>query len=170
MTTSDKSKRFVVLLEEQYRQSGLKHTKEDVEIGPGEVAKFQNVLNTHTRWFNNIFGVGEDWNHTERMNKNVCEKGEQTCPMFCLIKDHKAWSFKESDPTPPSRPVIAGNLGINRNLSELISLVIEPITLNMDGAAFESTQDIWAPHASCVRYRQQLHIWRIFRVNLPFCL
>ena len=137
ITTSDKSKRFVVLLEDQYRQSGMKHVVDDREISLEEIAKFQNMLNAHTKWFVNMFGIGDDWLHNERMLKNVNENGEQTCPMFCLVKDHKGWSFSEDNPSPPSRPVVAGNLGINRNLSEILSLLIEPVTLNMGGAAIE---------------------------------
>ena len=76
------------------------------------------------------------------MKKNIIEGGEQSCPMVCLVKDHKGWSYDPGDPAPPSRPVVAGNLGINRCLSEMVSLIIEPITLNMGGHSIESTGDM----------------------------
>ena len=50
--------------------------------------------------------------------------------------------YDETDPVPPSRPIIAGNIGINRCLSEIVSLIIEPVTLNMGGCAIESTSDM----------------------------
>ena len=43
---------------------------------------------------------------------------------------------------PPSRPVVAGNCGLNSHLSELISLVLEPITLEADGCEINSTSEM----------------------------
>ena len=76
------------------------------------------------------------------MEKNVIENGEQTCPMVCLVKDHKGWSYSPDTPVPPSKPVIAGNIGVNRGLSELLSLIIEPITTKMGGDSIDSTSDM----------------------------
>ena len=76
------------------------------------------------------------------MLKNVTEKGEQTCPMSCLIKDHKDWQFSEETPVLPSRPIIAGNVGINRCLSEILFLIIEPITGGARADSIDSTGDI----------------------------
>ena len=75
------------------------------------------------------------------MNKNVNEGGEQVCPMTCLIKDHKGWVYSHETPSPPSRPVIAGNVGVNRCMSELTSLIIEPITMNMKSHAIDALFD-----------------------------
>ena len=101
--------------------------------------KFQTVINAHTAWLTDIFKMGSVWNHEDRMHKNVSEKGEQTCPMVCLIKDHKGWQYSPETPVPPSRPVIAGNVGINRCISEILSLVIEPITSELGGDPIDST-------------------------------
>ena len=66
------------------------------------------------------------------MAKNVIDKGEQACPMILLIKDHKSWVPNFNEP-PPSRPVVAGNCGLNSHLSELVSHIIEPITMESPG-------------------------------------
>ena len=142
VATSDKSNKFVVLKKPQYLESGLKHTKEDRMVDQEDVKRIQTILNSHTKWFIETFSVGDNWNHRDRMIKNVTENGEQTCPMVCLIKDHKGWSYSESTPVPPSRPVIGGNVGINRGLSELLSLLIEPVTSMLGGDAIESTGDM----------------------------
>ena len=142
IATSDKSNRFVVLKREQYLESGLKHTSGDKVITQDEVRRIQNVLNAHTSWFSRIFNTGSHWGHEARMERNITENGEQTCPMICLIKDHKGWSFTSDTPTPPSRPVIAGNAGVNRGLSEILSLLIEPITSEMDSDCIDSTSDM----------------------------
>jgi len=142
ITVSDKSKRFALLKPEQYHHTGLKHTVWDKVIDPGEVKRFQTTLNSHSKWFNKIFKVCSNWRQEERMDRNVHEGGEQACPMTCLIKDHKGWSYSTDTPTPPSRPVVAGNVGVNRCMSELTSLIIEPISMNMESHAIDSTGDM----------------------------
>ena len=86
--------------------------------------------------------LAQSWRQEERMDKNVHEGGEQACPMTCLIKDHKGWTYSEDTPIPPSRPVVAGNIGVNRCMSELTSLIIEPISMNMESHAIDSTGDM----------------------------
>ena len=44
--------------------------------------------------------------------------------MTLLIKDHKSWTINE---TPPNRSVMAGNTGGNANMSEYLSILLEPI-------------------------------------------
>ena len=97
---TDKTKRFAVLTPEQYLESGLEHTKNDVEIEPSEVKKIQKNVNDHVFWLKEIFNCGSNWGHTDRMNKNLVDKGEQTCHMTLLIKDHKKWSGESGTPPP----------------------------------------------------------------------
>ena len=75
------------------------------------------------------------------MAQNLLDKGEQTCMMSLLTKDHKNWSFESGDPIP-SRPVISGNTGLNCQMSELMSNIIEPITYEHDGRDVDSTDDM----------------------------
>ena len=81
-------------------------------------------MNNHVFWLKEIFGCGKNWGHTDRMSKNLVDKGEQACNMTLLIKDHKDWS-PESDKPVPSRPVVSGNTGLNCHLSEMISHIID---------------------------------------------
>ena len=123
---TDKSSKFAVLKPEQYIGSGLKHVEGDSEISIDEVARLQNIVNSHVSWINFIFNTGADWAQQDRMNINTHDEGAQTCGLQLLIKDHKGWS--PSDGTvPPSRPVVSGNEGLNMHLSELVSKILEPI-------------------------------------------
>ena len=142
IATSDKSNRFLVSKRSQYIETGLKHNRGDRVESQDDIKRIQTILNSHTRWFSDTFNMGAYWNHQDRMTKNITENGEQTCHLTCLVKDHKGWVYSEETPIPPSRPVISGNVGINRSLSELLSLVIEPITADMGGDAIESTSDM----------------------------
>ena len=96
---TDKSKRFALLTREQYLKAGLKHTQNDFELSESQVKRIQNSVNAHTKWFSEIFNCGSNWNHSDRMEKNLSDKGEQACAMQLLIKDHKKWH--QSSGTPP---------------------------------------------------------------------
>ena len=143
VSETDKSNRFALLTREQYHQSGLKHTKNDFELSECQVKRIQNSVNSHTWWFSEIFNCGSNWNHSDRMEKNLSDKGEQACAMQLLIKDHKNWHQSSGTP-PPSRPVVSGNSGLNRHLSEMISLVIEPVASEADGFEVDSTGEMLA--------------------------
>ena len=73
----------------QYLNSGLVHTRNDIEISQDQVKKVQKSVNDHMNWLKDIFNVGLNWNHTDRMARNLKDKGEQTCLMKLLPKDHK---------------------------------------------------------------------------------
>ena len=71
-------------------------------------------------------GLSDNWNQRDRAVRNILNHGLAVCPLTLLIKDHKIWSVDSGDP-PPSRPVVGGNVGGNRPLSEFTSLVLEPV-------------------------------------------
>jgi hypothetical protein len=52
--------------------------------------------------------------------------------MTLLIKDHKVWDITKD--APPSRSVMGGNKGGNTNISEIISIVLEPIANSQPGS------------------------------------
>ena len=75
------------------------------------------------------------------MDINMSDQGAQTCSLSLLVKDHKGWNEEHNCP-PPSRPVIAGNSGLNMHLSELISKILEPIAEEAGGFEVKSTGDM----------------------------
>ena len=135
---TDKSKRFCILTPKQYFESGLKHTKNDIEISPDKVKRVQNFVNDNVNWLREITRLGENWGHSDRMKKNLTDKGEQTCLMTLLMKDHKKWT-QDSDLPVPSRPVVSGNSGLNCHLSELVAQIIEAIPYEQSGCEVDST-------------------------------
>ena len=140
---TDKTKRYAALTPDQYIQSGLVHTKDDIEIQATDVKKIQKCVNHHVHWLKEIFNCGVNWGHTDRMNKNLIDKGEQACHMTLLVKDHKKWSVGSDKPVP-SRPVVSGNTGLNCHLSEIISHLIDPIALEQSGNEIDSSDDMLA--------------------------
>ena len=75
------------------------------------------------------------------MHQNLLDKGEQSCAMSLLVKDHKQWSRDSGRPVP-TRPVISGNSGLNCHLSELNSMIIEPPAFEHSGNEVDSTDDM----------------------------
>ena len=138
---TDKSKRFSVMTKQQYIESGLVHTNKDIKIEPENVKRIQNVVNSHVWWLKECTNIGRNWGHEDRMSQNLLDKGEQSCMMSLLTKDHKKWSFESGEPIP-SRPVISGNTGLNCHLSELISNIIEPVAYEQEGRDIDSTDDM----------------------------
>ena len=96
------------------------------------IKKFQSCVNNHVWWAREVFNIGENWGHSDRMSANMTDKGEQTCQMTLLCKDHKSWSHDSGKP-PPTRPVVAGNSGLNCHLSEIVSTLIDPVTFEEQG-------------------------------------
>ena len=74
------------------------------------------------------------------MGRNIAELGYQVPEMFLLVKDHKSWSG-DAESAIPTRPVLSGNNCINTHLSELVSELIEPISMRLQGAEINSTEE-----------------------------
>ena len=64
-------------------------------------------------------------------------------PLYLLIKDHKGWSHEDGTP-PPSRPICSVNIGYNRHLSEIVSLILEPLGHAAGGSDIDSTGGLLA--------------------------
>ena len=132
-----------MLSQKQYLDAGLSHTSKDLEIEPHHVKKIQSLVNNHVWWAKEIFNCGRNWNQFDRMSTNLKDEGEQVCNMTLLVKDHKQWSPNTNE-FPPTRPVVAGNSGLNCHLSEIVSSIIEPIAFEETGNEIDSTNDMLA--------------------------
>ena len=58
--------------------------------------------------------------------------GLAVCPMRILYKDHIYWTLDMGTP-PPSRSVVSGNQGGKMGISELISMILEPVANKWEG-------------------------------------
>ena len=82
--------------------------------------------------------LGEDWGERDGSVRNLLNHGLAVCPMTLLIKDHKSWSIESGTP-PPTRQVHGGNVGVNKAISEYLSLVLEPVAKKMESMEVNST-------------------------------
>ena len=73
-----------------------------------------------------FFKLGTSWNQVERIRETMLNSSLSLCPLYLTYKDHKGWSWSKGTP-PPTRPIAAGNVGMNIHLSEVISEVAEAV-------------------------------------------
>ena len=139
ITPTDKSGRFAVLTTAQYLESGKAHTSKDQKIGWKELNYMKNQVNNHMYWYRNIFNYSDKTN-PDRMSTNLITSDLQLPEMAILVQDHKTWDF-DSGAAVPSRPIVSGNSTINTHLSELISEIVEPLALNMNGCEIQSSEE-----------------------------
>ena len=59
-------------------------------------------------------------------------EGQSVCPLTLLYKDHKGWDASMGT-TPPTRPVAGGHLGINMQISEIVSDLLDPVVATYRG-------------------------------------
>ena len=109
---------------ETYRKAGLEHTNKDKVIDREESEENQKILNGHVSMLLKAMRVGEDWEHQSRIRSTTLNDTAAVPPMYPLIKDHKK---PGEGGIPRTRPVVAGNKGMNLHLNELLSDILEPI-------------------------------------------
>ena len=126
LVQTDKSWRLAVLTREQYQETGEPHLKDTTEIGLGFLRTNQSILNGHMSWWAAILNLGANWNQEDRCKANLLNHGLSVCPMRLLYKDHKYWTTDLGVP-PPTRSIVGGNKGGNMGMSELVSVIMEPI-------------------------------------------
>ena len=142
ITPTDKSGRLSVMTKAQYMKAGEVHTSKDQPIGWDIALYLKNQVNSHMWWLTRIVSYSKNTDQ-ERMFNNLIVSGVDIPEMSLLVKDHKIWQ-RESDIPVPTRPVVSGNVNINTHLSELISEILEPIALELEGNEIQSSEEALA--------------------------
>ena len=99
---TDKSSRFAITTEEEYRKMGEKHVRKDKVISRSELRKIGRVLNGHTAAWAKIHGSGESHGHKGRIISSKTSHSENTGDLHLFYKDHKETEYEV-------RPVATGN-------------------------------------------------------------
>ena len=137
---TDKSGRFAVMSMDTYIEAGMVHIKDDIEVGVNEKKENQKLLNGAVSMLLKIFRVGKDCKHESRWRESMLSSSLETCPLWLLFKDHKNWTSSKGG-SPPTRPVMGGNSGMNSHLSEILSWLLEPLADSMMGKSSEVISD-----------------------------
>ena len=141
---TDKSGRFACMRRSVYEAAGMKHCRKDEEVTQERIKVTQHELNGHSSMLTKIFKLGQTWDQVDRVRETVINRSMAICPMFLLYKDHKGWKWGDGG-SPPTRPIVSGNKGMNMHLSEMISEVVEPVAdVYKHGFEAISTEDLLA--------------------------
>ena len=128
---TDKSGKFAVMSVEDYLAAGKVHTDKDECVGEDFVRETQRILNGHCSLLMKIFNTGSNWSHESRHREARLNKSCQVPILKLLFKDHKSWVPGQGP--IPTRPVCAANGGMNVHLSELVSMILEPLATTIPG-------------------------------------
>ena len=138
---TDKSGRFAIMSQEEYLEAGMKHVAKDEEVGLEFLIKNQRRLNGHMSMILKTFNVGASWNHQARIRATKLTHSLSVAPLYLLYKDHKGWTV-ETGGAPPTRPVASAGGGQDDHMSEMVSLILEPVANTWTGGMeTTSTQD-----------------------------
>ena len=129
---TDKSSKFAVMSLESYEKAGAKHTAQDEEVDLEYVIRNERHINGHMSMILKMFMVGATWSHEDRIRATKITHSLSVAPMYILYKDHKGWTVVTGGP-PPTRPVASAGGGQNDNMSETVSLILEPVANTCTG-------------------------------------
>ena len=139
---TDKSGRLSVMTRTQYMKAGGVHTSKDEQIDWDTAKYLKNQVNSHMWWLSRIVSYAKNTDQ-ERMQNNLTVSGIDIPEMSLLVKDHKPWQEDSGKPVP-TRPVVSGNVNINTHLSELLSEILEPVALELEGYEVQSSEEALA--------------------------
>ena len=97
------------------------------------------------------------------MNKNTQGTGYQIPEMSLLVKDHKMWLESSKKPIP-MRPVLSGNNRLNTHLSELVSELLEPISIRLNGGEINSKEEAAFQIMEINRMIRNIPDWREYDI------
>ena len=129
---TDKSGTLAAMTRSAYMEAGQVHSRNDKEVEWREVQESQKELNGHTSMLIKCFKIGAYWKHGDRVRETMMGNGQALCPLTLLYKDHKGWDASMGT-TPPTRPVAGGHLGINMQISEIVSDLLDPVVATYRG-------------------------------------
>jgi hypothetical protein len=98
---------------------GEEHTRKDKEVTRDEIREREKVINGHSCMWIKMTGMGEDWNHRDRMRDSKITRSNNVANMYLLLKDRKK--------KLASRPVVSGCDSNTAGLSNMVSELLESV-------------------------------------------
>ena len=163
---TDKSGRFVVTNEQEYKKMGQEHTEKDLEITMREVHEMEKACNDHTRAWSYIWQSGDDHDHLSRIISSKNSRSGNEADLTLLFKDHK-----EGNKT---RPVATGNTSYTLGLSNCVSEILESVaSVEKNKYASISSEDMLAKITSyntdVLNRREDWEHSRLRKLNCKKC-
>ena len=133
---TDKSGKLSVTNKEKYLEMGMVHVGDDREVGRERIRDIDKLMNEHSTAWVNIWKMGENHEHTDRIITSKTSRSENTAKLYLAYKDHK----KEPEKT---RPIGTANTSNTRALANCVSELLEAVA-NSEETPYEviSTEDL----------------------------
>jgi hypothetical protein len=134
---TDKSGKFFVVSQDEYRKMGAVHTTKDKMISMKDVVEIEKQLNGHSTFWCKMWRSGDAHGHKERIiDSKVC-RSCKVATMYVMVKDHK----KDGS----TRPVVTGCSSNTRGLSNSVSDFLESVANSIpDAYEVISSEDMLA--------------------------
>ena len=78
-----------MMTREAFELGGMKHVKEDEEVGNEPMSEAQWEINGNVAMTIKMFKVGKMWNYIDRVRETMLREGITACPVSLLFEDHK---------------------------------------------------------------------------------
>ena len=117
---TDKSPRFVVTNEEEYKRMGMKHVSKDRKISRREKIEIDRKMSGHCMAWCKIWNSGKDQGHGDRIMDSKKSKSENLADLSLAYKDHK----QEPGST---RPIATGCTSNTIGMSNCVSDLLEAV-------------------------------------------
>ena len=121
---TDKSGKLAVTTMESYLKMGAVHIQGDREVTVETSRDTQRKLNGHMSMWLKISGMGENWQHYDRMRETTINQSCSVAPLSLMVKDHKPCAIDE---LPKTRPVVSGSEGMDVHFGNIVSEHLEAI-------------------------------------------
>ena len=134
---TDKSGKFCVVSQDEYRKMGAVHTSKDKLISQRDVVEIEKQLNGHSTFWCKMWRIGDAHGHRGRIiDSKVC-RSIKVASMYVMVKDHKE--------DGSSRPVVTGCTSNTRGLSNTVSDFLESVANSIpDAYEVISSEDLLA--------------------------
>ena len=108
---------------QNYIECMSSHTKDDPIVTAEDVREGEKVLNNHVKNWVRIGRMGEDQNHTWRVNRALISNHTTIPPLMGLRKDHKGDIDNNPEKGPKLRPLCPANVSPNAALGDLMAKI-----------------------------------------------
>ena len=122
---TDKTNTFSTDDIDNYRMAGQEHIKNDAIVTDAEKESLETLMNAHGIMWTRILNAGQNFNHEERIRKNMLNENCEVAPLYTLRKDHKVCVDKTKG--PPTRPICGAESCYNGKMSHLLSRILTPV-------------------------------------------
>ena len=105
---------------EEYIRMGKEHAGKDKLVSRKEIAEIEKEINGHSIAWVKMNRTGDNNGHKNRVIDSKVTRSKNISTMYIVYKDHKKEPGK-------SRPIVTGNSGNTRGLSNSVSNLLESV-------------------------------------------